>query len=182
MTYHYWTQPLPHSASWFFHQLPYLIQQFSALATLIIELPVPLLLLAPHPTPRLIGFGLISPLMFLIIATGNYGFFNWLTTALCCSVLSDSHLSYVMAPSPFPSSPWSPWLSLLMALPAAAVAMPLAAAVAMPIVDAPRMSLSYEPPRFAVMAKAWLRPLGVGSSYGLFARMTTFRHDQLLES
>src|SRR6218665_3123284 len=33
-------------------------------------------------------------LMVMIILTGNYNFFNWLTIALCFSLLDDNHLNF----------------------------------------------------------------------------------------
>ncbi len=146
LTYHYWTQPLPHGVAWYAHQLPELWQRLSTAATLVIELVAPLLILAnprrwrlgvfvgltvgvawlmgglldpvtnvalaavavllddrvlhrlapalvPEPAPgggaRVGAFVAIVGLMALISATGNYGFFQLLTVALCLPLLDD---------------------------------------------------------------------------------------------
>ena len=60
------------------------------LATFFIELVGPGLLLLPMGWARALGFALTSWLMGLIVLTGNYGFFNWLTVALTLPVLHDA--------------------------------------------------------------------------------------------
>jgi len=88
LEFHYWTQPLPACTSYYAHQLPAAIQAASALATLVIECFVPLLIFVPG-RPRLFAAGAICALMLSIAATGNYGFFNLLTLVLCVLLLDD---------------------------------------------------------------------------------------------
>lgn len=89
---HYYTQPLPTWTSWYAHQLPPWFQQLSVLVMLVIEILVPCLIFAPRrlrlaAVPPLVGF------QILIAATGNYGFFNLLTLALCVPLLDDRALA-----------------------------------------------------------------------------------------
>ena len=101
---HYFTQPLPVSASWYAHHLPDWFHRLSVLVMFGVELIVPCLLIAscaplrrsPGAAPRAdlrrrrlrtTGTALLLALQLLIAATGNYGFFNLLTAVLCLSWL-----------------------------------------------------------------------------------------------
>ncbi len=92
--YHYWTQPLPAWTSYYAAKLPGTVQQLSALATFAIELALPFLCFAPARLRalRLVAFGGFAALQGLIGLTGNYGFFNLLTLALCVPLLDDAFL------------------------------------------------------------------------------------------
>jgi hypothetical protein len=81
LTYHYETQPLPTPPAWYMHQLPLAFQKASTLFVLIAELAVPLLFFLPRPFRRA-GASITIALQILILVTGNYTFFNWLTIAL----------------------------------------------------------------------------------------------------
>lgn len=92
LNYHYETQPLPTWTSWYAHQLPLWFQKGSVGAMFFIELVVPFCLFLPRRV-RLTGFIALVGLQVLILATGNYAFFNWLTIALCLFLLDDGYLS-----------------------------------------------------------------------------------------
>jgi hypothetical protein len=79
--YHYETQPLPNPVAWLMYQLPMLFQRASTAFTLAVEIGVPFLFFAPA-RPRRIGAWMTIALQLLIIATGNYTFFKFLTIAL----------------------------------------------------------------------------------------------------
>ena len=82
MSYHYETQPLPTPLAWYMHQLPLAAQKASTAFTFFAELLVPLLFFAPRPVRRIAAWITIA-LQVLILTTGNYTFFNWLTIVLC---------------------------------------------------------------------------------------------------
>jgi len=86
LEYHFATQPLPTALAWFSHQLHPLLLRLGVAATLLVEGPATLLLVAPSHTMRLWGGGLQALLQLMIIATGNYNFFNLLTLALVVPV------------------------------------------------------------------------------------------------
>ena len=88
LQHHFETQPLPTWTAWFAHQLPDPLLRAGATATLVIEGIVPLLLVAPRRI-RFLGAALIAAFQMAILLTGNYGFFNWLTLALCVLCLDD---------------------------------------------------------------------------------------------
>jgi len=86
---HYETQPLPPWTAWYAHQLPGWFQNLSTLAMFGIEGLVPFLVFAPR-RPRFFAAGAIAFLQVLILVTGNYGIFNWLTLVLCIVLLDDA--------------------------------------------------------------------------------------------
>jgi len=91
LSYHFWTQPLPWWPAWFAATLPDWVLRSACFMMFVIELGCPLLLLLPR-VPRTVGALLITALMLGIAATGNYGFFNWLTIVLCLAMLDDAVL------------------------------------------------------------------------------------------
>ena len=94
MEYHYATQCLPGPFAHHFHQLHPLFHRLSVAATLLIEIPGVLLVLAPTRAVRTLGMQLQVLLQAMIIMTGNYNFFNLLTITLCIPCLiTDSNMS-----------------------------------------------------------------------------------------
>ncbi len=91
LTYHYATTCLPNTVSWYAHQLPIWFHKFSCVAMFVIEIGVPFLFFAPR-RPRLIAFWVLVLFQVLIIATGNYNFFNLLTIVLCLPLVDDAFL------------------------------------------------------------------------------------------
>ena len=96
LTFHFETQPLPTPAAWYAHQLPRWCQQGSTLLVLGIELAVPWLIFAPRRL-RAIGGTLLVSLQGLIGLTGNYAFFNPLSTVLCLLLFDDTALTRLAA-------------------------------------------------------------------------------------
>ena len=86
--YHYETQPLPTPTAWYAHLLPRRLQRLSTLSTLVIECGVPFLVWVSRRSRRL-AFVVLTGLQVLIEVTGNYGFFNLLTTLLGLWLLDD---------------------------------------------------------------------------------------------
>jgi hypothetical protein len=91
LNYHYWTQPLPTPLAWYAAQLPQWTMQVSTLITFFIELIIPFTFFMPRRI-RFIGAFLTILLQVVIILTGNYTFFNWLTLALCILLFDDDAL------------------------------------------------------------------------------------------
>ncbi len=88
LTYHFETQPLPPWTAWYAHHLPSELLRACAAAVLSVEGLVPFLFLGPRRI-RLAAAALVILLQGIIAATGNYGFFNALTVALCLLLLDD---------------------------------------------------------------------------------------------
>ena len=89
LKYHYFTQPLPPWTAWYFQQMPSWFGIISVAFTFIAEIVAPLMIFGPRWSRR-IAFWLIVVLQGLIIATGNFGFFNLLTITLCLCLLDDT--------------------------------------------------------------------------------------------
>ncbi|MBI2338947.1 MAG: lipase maturation factor family protein [Deltaproteobacteria bacterium] len=88
LNFHYETQPLPTWIGWHVHQLPEWFQKVSVVFMFFVELVVPFFIFMPRRI-RHGGAFLIMALQGLIALTGNYGFFNLLTIALCLTILDD---------------------------------------------------------------------------------------------
>jgi predicted DCC family thiol-disulfide oxidoreductase YuxK len=88
LRYHYETQPLPTWLAWYAHQMPLGFQRASTAVTFLVEGLVPILIFAPRRA-RFAAAAVIAGHQLLIVATGNYGFFNGLTLALCVLLLDD---------------------------------------------------------------------------------------------
>lgn len=89
LTYHYWSQPIPTWTAWFAHQLPLSIQMASCLIMFVIEIGCPFLFFLPR-TFRLIGAVTQIVLQVLILATGNYTYFNLLAITICITLIDDA--------------------------------------------------------------------------------------------
>lgn len=94
LNFHFETQPLPTWIGWFAHQLPEFLLKASTIGMFVIELLVPLLIFAPRRL-RLFSFFPLVGLQWIILLTGNYGFFNLLTIVLCLSLLDDRAIEWV---------------------------------------------------------------------------------------
>jgi len=184
LTFHYQTQPLPTWPGWYAHQLPVWFQKLSCAAMFGIELGAPFLIFAPRRL-RFAGGALVAGLQGLILLTGNYTFFNWLTLALC-----------LLLPDDFALRCWVPdwlWHRFPSGLP--------------PLAGTPQRR--WPQPVLVAVAVIWLSgsscnlagTLGVGldwlapgdwvaeelapfrsvNNYGLFAVMTTQRNEIVVE-
>jgi hypothetical protein len=180
LQYHYETQPLPPLTAWYMHQLPGWFQQCSVLATFAGELILPLFAFLPRPFRHLGCSGLIA-FQLLILATGNYGFFNLLCIALCVLLLDDAfypsrlraRLAGTKPPgAPARKPPWREWL--LSPLAAAIVGMSLVPFVAKVIDPRSWPNLVLETYFIASRFESV-------NTYGLFAVMTTERDEILVE-
>lgn len=88
MQYHYETQPIPNPLAWLLFQLPASWHKFETGMVLFIEILVPFLLFAPRKVRIAAGMVLVC-LQLLIIVSGNYAYFNWLTIAICLCSFDD---------------------------------------------------------------------------------------------
>lgn len=182
LEFHYWTQPIPSSTSWFIHHLPAWFDRFCLLAMLVIEVFLPLLFFAPRHLRHLAAAAQIL-LQGLILASGNYGYFNLLTLVLCLPLWDDTALAWrsrlLARHGERADHPWARRLRLAAAVPVAAVFLSL-----LPF----QLWYSAEDTRQPSAAWPWLkeRPalrdafaflarFRTFNSYGLFRVMTTTR-------
>jgi len=183
LSYHYWTQPLPTPLAWLMAQLPLWFMQLSTAFTFVVELIVPFLFFMPRRI-RFVGALLTLALQILILLTGNYTFFNWLTLALCILLFDDDALRRF-----FPRR-FLRWLGdvrqrapslakRLIVVPLALVLVFVSALRMINLLDA-RISPSDLPPIFAQVYDR-VSGLYLTNGYGLFAVMTTTRPEIILE-
>ncbi len=176
MEYHYWTQPLPTWTAWYMNRLPAWFHRASVGGMLGVELFAPFLIFAPRRL-RLMGGGAIAGLMVTILATGNYGYFNWLSLGLCLLLLDDSALPRRLRERLAPAAGaeagrWSrPLLAGVFVMVGAAT---LATA-------AGQLGMSPDPNGRVAAAAAAVEPFRIANRYGLFAIMTTTRPEIVVE-
>ncbi|VDK86308.1 unnamed protein product [Litomosoides sigmodontis] len=87
---HFESQCVPTWISYYVHMLPKWFKHLSTALTLYIEIILPPLFLLPFKYARYFSFGPQILLMALIMATGNYNFFNLLISVECVAILVDS--------------------------------------------------------------------------------------------
>jgi hypothetical protein len=170
LSYHFETQPLPNPIAPYVHALPATVLAAATLLTLVLEIGAPLL--APLRPARPLVVASLVGLQALIALTGNYGFFNVLSAALCIPLLDDAQLRVPAGVGREASPPSSPW--------ARARVVVLATLVALATIDLVG-SLGVVLPAPVERAAASVSPLHLTSSYGLFAVMTTVRDEIVLE-
>ena len=148
-------------------QLPAWFQETSVVVMFAIELGAPFLIFAPRRVRFFAGFSIVF-LQVLILLTGNYTFFNLLTIALCVTLLDDQALGWMKRRSVAAASP---------------VRRRIATAVAALLILMSGSNLTAEffgvQPFAAVVQQ--LSPLNLTSNYGLFAVMTTSRHEIIVQ-
>lgn len=164
---HYFTQPLPTPLAWYAQQLPPGFQWLSVKVMFFIEIVLPVLLFLPRRT-RLAGAAGLAALQVLIALTGNYGFFNFLTLALCLLAVDD-HIFGGRRPRAEKSGALPAWLLA-----------PLAASLFLvsliPFAQAFRPRIIWFQDLYARIA-----PFRTINGYGLFAVMTRERPEILVQ-
>lgn len=90
---HFETLPLPTFLSWYSYYMPDAYLKLSTVFVYLSELVCPWLFFIPNRTVRKFAFYWQIFLQFHIIITGNYGFLNYLVTALLFSLLDSDDLS-----------------------------------------------------------------------------------------
>jgi len=175
LTVHYQTQCLPPWTAWYAHQMPLLFHKITCMVMFAIELGAPLLIVAPRRLRHLGAFGMIG-LQLVILLTGNYGFFNLLSIALCLILLDDTIWPERWAGSKPPATR-APrrWPAVVM--------MPLAAIIftvgAVRLGEAFRAGIRWPAPIRATTAM--ISPFRSVNWYGLFSNMTTTRPEIIIE-
>ncbi len=159
LTYHYYTQPLPTPLAWYMQQAPGWFQTASVGFLFLVELVVPFLFFAPRRFRHMAAWFTIV-LQVLILLTGNYTFFNFLTIALCTWLFIE--------PDPNLRSYKGVTIGV------AAVIAVLSGLICLQLFDAPM------PPGGNAILRA-ADPFRIVNSYGLFAIMTTSRTEIIVE-
>ena len=171
LRFHFLTQPLPTPLAWYAYHLPGKLLDALTAATLFAELVVPFFLLGPRRL-RHIATIVLMLLQLAIILTGNYGFFNLLTLALCLWGFDDRTFA-----------PLEPYLRIRQfnqpAL-SAVVNLGLAALMMLGLTQVLQMSSIIHSTPFRPVERM-LSPFEIVNTYGLFAVMTTSRSEIVLQ-
>ena len=158
MSYHYLTQPLPTPLAWFMYQLPMGFHKAETAATFFVELLVPFWFFAPRRLRHIAGW-ITVVFQVLILATGNYTFFNFLTIILAMFLFVE--------PAVTPSRRWL------------TIALAVFIGVSSGILCLQTLGFGLPPGGAAV--EHFVAPLRIVNSYGLFAVMTTERDEIIVE-
>ncbi len=191
MTYHYMTQPLPTWSAWWMHQLPAWFHKASLAPMYLVEIVLPFAILLGR-WGRLAAAGGFAGLMGLVLLTGNYTYFNWLTIVLCLPLVHDGQwpawlrrtLRLGEAEAEAPPRPSRPAiLRLCLAAPALlALALLNLQTVLGDLHRAPKPMLKADPtPAWLGSFASALSPYRLVSGYGLFRTMTTERPEIVVE-
>ena len=176
---YYETAPLPTWVGWWAHQLPLAAHRVSGLCMYLVELVLPFGLLAGRRL-RLAAFAGMVGMQLVFLLTGNYGFFNYLSAALCLFALDDGHLGWVAARfgrTLAPRLAARPSLAATAVLgPVAVVVIALSFAAFLPLVPQLREASAALAPIRRVAA-----PWRSVNAYHLFAQMTRVRHEAVIE-
>ena len=165
LAFHFETQPLPTALAWYAHQAPAALLEWAVQATLFIELVLPFCILLPRNI-RLVAAAAFVLLELLILATGNYNFFNVLTIVLCLALLDDRLL-------PVRLKAGRPRGSRMGARLAGGCVIALGISVT--------LEATGRLPRALAEVVQTVRPLRLANPYGLFAVMTTQRDELVVQ-
>jgi len=161
LSYHYLTQPLPTPIAWYMYQLPLWFQKMSTGFVFVVELAVPFLIFAPLKIRRVGGAALVT-LQTLILLTGNYTFFNLLAIALCLFLFAEY-------PARVETRRHKVVTVALLVFVLGTSGLQFLEMFSAPLPGPARKYL------------AWISPLRLVNSYGLFAVMTTVRREIIVE-
>jgi lipase maturation factor 1 len=179
LQYHYWTQPLPTPLAWYMAQMPEWFMQASTVFMFIVELAVPFLFFMPRRI-RFVGGLLTIALQTLIILTGNYTFFNWLTIVLCIPLFDDEALRRFFPIVMRHVQQARPSLVKRLSVPVMAAVLVFVGGLQLIRLVDRQMSPRTLPP---VLADVYQRASGLylANGYGLFSVMTTSRPEIIVE-
>ena len=177
LEYHFWTQPLPTPLAWYAALLPDWVLATATAATLVIELVLVFLIFLPRRL-RAAAAWCILLFQLMIMLTGNYGFFNLLTMALCVLLFDDAAMRRLL---PRGLKSWigsrAPRAGRAATLTAAALAL-----VVVPVgLDRIRQAFARTSlPVVGAMTEA-ISPLLIVNAYGPFSTTTMTRPEIVVE-
>ncbi|CBZ50104.1 unnamed protein product [Neospora caninum Liverpool] len=181
MHYHYWTQPLPNFISW--HAYWSGNKRVQAIAAVTLEILGPLLILFGRGG-RIVALVCFVVMMTAIYVTGNYGFFNFLSSVICVALLDDSLLLFKFAAPLSNASVLQRATESLSAVLLGCVAVSFyilfsltSVALFLKLWQKPLL----EPPALCTRIYGELAPLHACNVYGLFASVTTSRYEVVIE-
>ena len=170
--FHWHTQPLPTVLAWYADKLPTPFQHFATAVALGMELALPFLIFFPRRMRIFGAWGLIG-MQVVILATGNYTFFNLLTIALTLFLFDDQALARFV-PAQIRETLLDRSAGRIPAIAVALVVMVLSLSHLLE-------TFTGRVPAVLNTALRYTAPLQIVNTYGLFAVMTTQRIEIILE-
>jgi len=190
MTYHYMTQPIPTWTAWWAHQLPETMQKLSIWPMYFAELALPFFILLGY-FGRLFAAAGFADFMLLILATGNYTYFNWLTIVLCLPLIHNrcwpKRIQKFLKIKKTNAKDRPTRRRIVIQLSCTAPAFLLIALLNFQIIfgdlhQAPLPTLKKDlTPAWLDQLRATIAPFYLASGYGLFRTMTTDRPEIIFE-
>lgn len=174
LDFHFYTQPLPTPLAWFASQLPPGFLRAATAGVLAAEIFLPFFLFAPRNPRHLAAGGLIA-LQIVILLTGNFGFFNVLSVALCLLAFDDVFLRRLLRlplrrpPDRRHAPAWV--LAPLVAAVFLLSLVPFSVALHKPVPWPGPLRAAYER----------VHPFRILNSYGLFSTMTKVRREIIMQ-
>jgi lipase maturation factor 1 len=184
LDFHFETQPLPPWSAWYAHHWPTWIHHALTWWTLAVELGAPWFLLLPGrlQPARVPAVLAIAVLQVGIAATGNYGFFNLLTLALCLPALSGARRARDDLQMEGPDTDRTPhrWPLVRIAAPVL-LGLSLLSMVREVAFTLPNGRGAGWWPAWGGKVLGWVEPFRSVNGYGLFRVMTTERPELVFE-
>lgn len=184
--YHYETQPLPTPIAWYMFQAPLGFQKFSTFMVFVIELGLPFLIFGPRRLKQIAAIG-IAGLQSMILLTGNYTFFNWLTIFLCFFLFDDAFFlqfrhwrKQAEKPEPATNLRGRPRARINLRTNRRVTAVLVAVVLVLSCTELAEM-FGIGAPAPLEAAVSHVSPFGIVNPYGLFATMTVTRPEIIVE-
>ena len=166
LKFHYYTQPLPTVVAWYMQQLPGWFQEVSLVVMFAIELGACFLIFGPRRVRFFGGFCIVF-LQVMILLTGNYTYFNWLAIGLCILLLDDAALGRLASgTNKLKHVPLIPLVTILIL-----------------VISGGQLLGEFfgvMPAPIRLLQRA-VGPFYLTNTYGLFAVMTTERHEIIVQ-
>lgn len=175
LEYHFETQPLPTPLAWYAHHLPDTLLMLLTAFTLILEIALIFLIIAPRRLRILLGW-LILLFQAGILLTGNYNFFNLLTMLLALWLFDDAALARVTGSArsllarPGKSSISGGIFCVLFSI-----------MIVLPGLDHMARRALHDTMPIGHQIDNFIKPFHIVNHYGLFANMTTRRPEIIIE-
>jgi predicted DCC family thiol-disulfide oxidoreductase YuxK len=179
LSYHFLTQPLPTPPAWYFARLPSGLLTGLTGFTFVVELILPFLIFFPRRPRMIAAFGFLL-LLGGIVLTGNYNWFDLQTMVMCLLLFDDAALRRIvpkrlLRPLAVRAERRAPGRVVTAAVGAVGVLIVFCSLVQMD------EQFGGRPPAAAREVDHLIAPLRIVNSYGLFAVMTTKRHEIIIE-
>jgi predicted DCC family thiol-disulfide oxidoreductase YuxK len=176
LSYHFFTQPLPTPLAWYAAQMPAALLTFATGAVFFIELVLPFFIFGPRRLRFIAAFGFLL-LQGFILVTGNYNWFNLQTMVLCLPLFDDAALRNIVPSrlARLQPVPHTPRRAVKIAVSAIAVFAVFCSLVQM------GARFGRQPPAWSMDVAGLADPFHITSPYGLFAIMTTKRHEIVIQ-